>query len=109
MRSELRNWLTDVGASNGEKEDIVLACWEAAANAIEHPLHADGHVHVVVERCEEQIFVCVADSGEWREQLEDRPERGLGLKLIGALMDRVQVVRTSDGTRVLMCRGLAPR
>jgi len=109
LRDGLRAWLTEAGAAEGEREDIVLACWEAAANAFEHPVDADGHVHVAAERLDDHIVVCVADNGRWREPAEERHGRGLGLKLIAALMDRVQLVQSSHGTRVLMCRCLSPR
>lgn len=106
LRDRLCDWLTSAGARNGERDDIVLACWEAAVNAIEHPVNAGGGVHLVAERRDDDILVCVADRGEWRARHDQRPERGLGLKLISALMDRVEVVRTHTGTRMIMCRSL---
>ena len=109
LRDGLRAWLAEVGATNGEREDIVLACWEATANALEHPVRATGNVRLVAERREDHIIVCVSDSGRWRDPDPAREERGLGLKLIEALMDRVQVITSSDGTRVLMCRCLSPQ
>lgn len=106
LRDRLRDWLTSAGARNGERDDIVLACWEAAVNAIEHPINADGQVHVVAERRDDTILVSVTDRGVWRDRHGRRSERGFGLKLISALVDRVEVVRTHTGTRVIMCRSL---
>lgn len=106
LRDRLRDWLTSAGARNGERDDIVLACWEAAVNAIEHPVDADGRVHVVAERRDDTILVSVTDRGMWRDRHEQRSERGFGLKLITALVDRVEVVPTHTGTRVTMCRSL---
>jgi serine/threonine-protein kinase RsbW len=108
LRNRLRGWLADVGVGQDDQEAIVLACWEAAANAVEHPLHAGGDIRVDAERHLDHIVVCVADTGTWPARAAPRGERGLGLRLIGSLMDRVRVVRTRDGTRVVMCRRLSP-
>ncbi len=63
-------------------------------------------VHVVAERRDDTIRVSVTDRGVWRDRRRRRSERGFGLKLISALVDRVEVVRTHTGTRVIMCRSL---
>lgn len=104
LREVLRAWLRDAGADHGAQEEIVLACWEATANALEHPVGADGRVRLVVEKREGHIIACVSDTGRWREPTDASVERGLGLHLIAGLMDRVQLVETKAGTRVLMCR-----
>ncbi len=109
LRGELRAWLAQTGATGRVREEILLACWEAMANAIEHPVEPNGRVLVAAQRREDHIVVAVTDRGSWRSTSEDRHDRGLGLKLIAALMDRVQVVTTVHGTRVTMCRCLAPR
>jgi serine/threonine-protein kinase RsbW len=110
LRGELGAWLAQAGATGRVREEILLACWEATANAIEHPVKPKGRVLVVAQRREEQIVVAVTDRGSWRPS-DDRHghDRGLGLKLIAALMDRVQVVTTAHGTRVMMCRCLTLR
>ena len=110
LRAGLRAWLSDTGAATEERDDIVLACWEAAANAIEHPLHAvtvESPVRVVARHRHGHILVCVADTGTWRDRQAPRADRGHGLKLIEALMDRVRIERSPHGTRVLMCRSLS--
>jgi serine/threonine-protein kinase RsbW len=109
LRQELGEWLARAGATEVVRDEILLACWEATANAIEHPVEPKGHVLVAAERREDHILVAVTDSGTWRSRSEDRHDRGLGLKLIAALMDRVQVVTTAHGTRLLMYRCLASR
>lgn len=108
LRDELRAWLARAGATEGVRDEILLACWEAATNAIDHPVEPSGNVLVAAERRQHHIVVAVTDRGTWRPESQDRHDRGLGLKLIAASMDRVQVVRTAHGTRVLMCRYLAP-
>lgn len=109
FRDRLRSWLTDVGVGAGDREDIVLACWEAAANALEHPILDEDSVaeaEIVVTKDDGHILVSVADEGRWRLRDATPERRGLGLRLIEGLMDRVEIVRTRRGTRVLMCRWL---
>jgi anti-sigma regulatory factor (Ser/Thr protein kinase) len=106
LRSGLRSWLTEADVAEEATEDIVLACWEAAANAVEHPVHPTGDVRIDVERHHDRVVVSVADTGVWQVRETPRFERGLGLRLVSALMDEVQVVPTPDGTRVLMWRCL---
>jgi serine/threonine-protein kinase RsbW len=111
-REGLKAWLTEAGAENGVRDDIVLACWEATANAIEHPVAESEQVDVQLQAAQrgDHIVVCVSDTGQWRErELENvREGRGLGLKLMQALMDRVEIITTPRGTQVFMCRRIAP-
>ena len=77
LRERLRSWLTDVGVQPGDREEIVLACWEAAANALEHPiLEGDAAAEVQIVAVEEDghILVSVADAGRWR--LREAPREG---------------------------------
>ena len=112
-REGLRAWLTEVGTESDVRDDIVLACWEATANAVEHPLADPAEVAVQVRAVKQgdHVVVSVSDNGRWREREQGhvREGRGLGLKLIRALMDRVQIVPSATGTEVLMCRRIATR
>jgi anti-sigma regulatory factor (Ser/Thr protein kinase) len=65
-------------------------------------------VHVRAVKQGDHVVVRVSDTGQWRER-ELREGRGLGLKLIRALMDRVQIVPSATGTDVFMCRRIATR
>lgn len=109
MRAELRSWLESTPASGDEVADIVLASWEACANALEHPI-APVAAEISIDATAVGRTVCIAvkDSGLWLERLP-RPERGLGLKLIKGLMDQVEITRNGAGTVVLMSRRLATR
>ena len=105
MREHVRVWLVrqDVGAS--ETEDITLACSEAAANAMEHAYGTrEGPVEVHGRRERDRIVMSVSDLGRWRPRTEN--ERGRGLRVIEALMDRVQILKRDDGTEVRMAREL---
>lgn len=74
----------------------MLACWEAAANAVEHGASASAEVLIDVQSRGGEIRVSVADSGAWLERSGDR---GLGLGLIRALMDHVEITRTGEPAR----------
>ena len=47
----------------------------------------------------------MTDSGQWKTP-EQRPDRGLGLQLIEALMTFVDIDRSATGTKVVMERSL---
>jgi PAS domain S-box-containing protein len=106
LRRTLRGWLRQCEASEEEGYDIILACNEAASNAIEHAYGpGDGSVQVLAALSGREVSVTVRDFGQWREPRGDK--RGRGLSLIEAVMDSVSVVRSPhEGTEVRMVREL---
>jgi anti-sigma regulatory factor (Ser/Thr protein kinase) len=106
MRRSLRRWLAQCNASDAECNDIVLACNEAFANAIEHAYGpADGSVEMDATLADHEISITVRDFGRWREPRGHNRGRGLGL--IEAVMDSVNVTRgDTEGTQVRMTRKL---
>jgi serine phosphatase RsbU (regulator of sigma subunit)/anti-sigma regulatory factor (Ser/Thr protein kinase) len=107
VRDALRAWLEGARAPRAEAEEVVLAAWEACANAIEHA-NAPGSGHVVVRATldDSRVRVVVEDSGRWRPPAET-PDRGLGLRLIHSLMSSVDVAVSEGGTRVTLEKALA--
>jgi PAS domain S-box-containing protein len=106
LRARLQAWLEEVGATREEIFDVTLACSEAFANAIEHPLHADGSgVDVQGSVSDGQLTLTVRDYGGWRQH-RLREEGGLGLPLMRSLMSSVDVKRRPDGTTVVLRRRL---
>ena len=106
LRARLVDWLQEVGATSEEIFDVTLACSEAFANAIEHPVNANGSgvdVHGTVSGGE--LTLTVRDYGGWREH-RLREEGGLGLPLMRSLMGSVDVKRRADGTTVVLRRHL---
>jgi anti-sigma regulatory factor (Ser/Thr protein kinase) len=105
LRHRLTGWLAALGTSDEDRFAIVLAACEAATNAIEHgygPVEAT--VWVSARLDDDEICVNVRDSGAWRDPRG--VDRGRGLTLIEALMDRTEVRRSEQGTKVIMCRRL---
>jgi GAF domain-containing protein/anti-sigma regulatory factor (Ser/Thr protein kinase) len=108
IRRLLRRWLAVHGAGQQELYDIVVACQEACANAVEHA-YGPGHAHFEVEaqHREAQIRVTVRDAGRWRPPRGTH--RGRGLPLMRALMDSVDVEHGTEGTVVVLERILRSR
>ena len=107
MRASLRRWLAAAGVGSPDADDIVLATWEACANAVEHaqePVTGTFEIealHVGAER----IRVRVRDTGRWKTH-GNSADRGLGLTLMRALMHRVEITPGAGGTVVVMERGV---
>jgi serine phosphatase RsbU (regulator of sigma subunit)/anti-sigma regulatory factor (Ser/Thr protein kinase) len=107
VRDALRAWLAGASTGRVESEEIVLAAWEACANAIEHAREPGRDtVRVTATVVDSLIRVVVEDSGHWSPQ-EDRPDRGLGLQLMRTLMSSVEIETGDDGTRVTLERAVA--
>jgi len=106
MRRVLGRWLREAGASEGEVDEVTLACSEASANAIEHA-YAPGETGFELrgERSDDdEVQLAVRDWGTWRDPRG--VNRGRGLALMEALMDRVEIDAGSRGTTVRLARRL---
>jgi len=100
VREALRIWLAGASIRDVDAHDVVLAAWEASANANEHSLSEAGfrlQAHLV----DDTVRVVVEDSGTWLPPAA-RPDRGRGLQLMRALMSSVEVEPGPHGTRVTM-------
>lgn len=107
VRDSLRAWLAGTRLEASAAGDVVLAAWEACVNAVEHGGRGGGTLLAVDGRSTDTVVrVCVEDDGTWREP-EPRPERGLGLKLMHALVSSVDVATADTGTRVVLERAVA--
>ena len=105
MRRVLRRWLHGIDAPAGPTQDLLVACGEAATNAMQHAYGAGiGSVDISAEHLDGSVEVTVSDSGRWRSHAEG--EGGRGIALIRGLMDRVDVETGSNGTVVKMRREL---
>jgi anti-sigma regulatory factor (Ser/Thr protein kinase) len=106
VRRALRRWLAECEASEAESYDIILACNEACANAIEHAYGpGDASVQINAALSGNEVAIRVRDWGRWRDARGNN--RGRGLTLIETLMDSVNIVTSPDsGTEVSMTRRL---
>ena len=104
VRDELREWLVRTPASASEAEDVVLAAWEACANAVEHA-QSPRRTTFALEAASigRRVLVRVRDTGRWKPA-EERSDRGLGLVLMRSLMDELEVSPGPRGTVVTMER-----
>lgn len=94
LRRELGAWLETVGVGDQQRDDLVLATHEAAANAIEHGASSD-QVWVDAFFFGGEITVEVHDNGQWNTSSE---ERGRGLVLAERLVSHVEILRDAQGT-----------
>jgi serine phosphatase RsbU (regulator of sigma subunit)/anti-sigma regulatory factor (Ser/Thr protein kinase) len=107
VRDALRVWLQQAPLTEEEAYDVVLATWEACANAIEHPTVEDGTFRVRAALEATSVAITVEDHGPWRAEAE-RADRGLGLRLMRSLMTSVEVGSSDRGTVVRLEKALAP-
>ena len=103
-REALRLWLAAAPVDEMTTHDIVLAVWEACANATEHSLSESGF-RLRVSLVANTVRVVVEDEGSWLPP-SARPDRGRGLQLMRALMSSVEVEPGPHGTRVTLERRL---
>jgi anti-sigma regulatory factor (Ser/Thr protein kinase) len=105
VRQVLRRWLKAQSATEQEIYDITVACQEACANAVEHAYRPGREWFEVEATCEDRrVRVIVRDHGRWRAPRGSN--RGRGLPLMHALMERVDVEHTDEGTLVVLERTL---
>jgi serine/threonine-protein kinase RsbW len=86
-------------------EDLRLAVTEACTNVVRHayPAGDPGAVEVRIEPGEERVYIVVADSGRGIGTSSDTSGPGLGLPLIAAIADTVDVQSApGGGSRVAM-------
>ncbi len=105
-RKTLERWLSEAGTSRSDAHAIKVACGEACANAIEHAYRpGDAAFRIEARRLDSDVLIAVRDFGGWREPRGT--DRGRGLPLMQALMDSVDVDRSSEGTTVRLRRRVA--
>ena len=108
LRRQLDQWLKEAGATGGDLFEVQLAVTEAFANAVEHPEDPTSpRVDVAGTFADNCLTISVRDYGIWQPDKTDKEQGGLGLVLIEALMDTVQIESIAGGTIVTMQRRLA--
>jgi serine phosphatase RsbU (regulator of sigma subunit)/anti-sigma regulatory factor (Ser/Thr protein kinase) len=106
IRRAVEAWLADQRVDRRQGWEIVAACNEACANASEHAYGPSepGEIQVEARKEGARVVVAVRDHGKWRPPRGR--DRGRGFTLMKYFMDRVDVVRSEEGTTVHMERSL---
>jgi serine phosphatase RsbU (regulator of sigma subunit)/CheY-like chemotaxis protein/anti-sigma regulatory factor (Ser/Thr protein kinase) len=108
-RHTLSNWLTERGTADDLRRELEIAFSEACTNAVLHGYPSgEGTVVAQLRLDRDELTIRVSDSGGWTEPRRPRSEGGLGLGLIRALMDDVQIHGAAHGTTVVMRKQLGP-
>jgi serine/threonine-protein kinase RsbW len=108
VRGELAGWVHASGRPGDTTQDILLATYEALANALEHAYPhrmapADLTVDLTATYLDDGgMQVIVRDYGRWREPASDPGFRGRGLRLIRGLADRTELTCGDQGSTVRM-------
>jgi anti-anti-sigma factor len=111
LRSQLDDWLDELGGSDEDTLAIRFAVLEAVSNVIEHA-YPDDAGWVRVEGLHDdagRISMTVSDTGRWVPPPVRPHDRDRGFALIRSCMDTVEIDRTDSGTTVLMDRTLSRR
>jgi anti-sigma regulatory factor (Ser/Thr protein kinase) len=107
LRGALRDWLSDVGASEQEVFDVTLACSEAFANAVGHPLRPSTLIVDVEATLNDARMLTLVV----RDYALARPERSLDetrmfLRLMETLMESAEAHARPDGVTLVLRRRL---
>lgn len=93
-----------IGLAASTVEDMRLAVTEACTNVVRHAYGDEGgHIDVVIRPTGEAIDVIVSDGGRGLGPSPDAAGPGLGLSLIAALADRLEIEHAPrQGSRLAM-------
>lgn len=109
LRHALHRWLASLSLETDYEHDIVLASYEALANAVEHAYGQDDEAAMVDFEAtyrpdDRHLLVRIIDYGRWRAPVKERTDssRGHGLTLINNLSTDTVVTPTAHGTDVAL-------
>jgi anti-sigma regulatory factor (Ser/Thr protein kinase) len=107
VRRALARWLRESGVDGDDAYELIVACGEACANAVAHAYPAGrAHFEVTASRKADIVEIVIRDYGSWREETSPHSR---GLKLIGDLVDEVDIDRSPGGTVVTLRRRVGVR
>lgn len=101
VRTRLRQWLAEIGATADDISDVVHAISEFVENSVEHGYATDVSDGVVVEAMlsgDGDLHISVIDRGRWKDHREGEAGRGRGLAMAEALVSEAHVSHGPDGT-----------
>jgi len=109
LRAHLRLWLAEQGIPEDEAHDLLLAANEAFGNALVHSRQPRSiAVHVDASVDDGVAEIAIRDHGRWHEGQAPAEGTGLGLKLMNALVDSVELQIRREGTTLRLRRILRP-
>lgn len=100
------------GFGHRERYELMLACNEAVANAVEHGSRTGDRVLVEAGVEGDSLVIRVRDRGRFVPRVRPRvstPERGRGLEFMTELVDDVQLHTGPSGTDVVLRKRLPGR
>ena len=102
-RAIVRGKLREFGIEGERRFGVLVALGEAVANAIEHAYRDAEPGLIRLELTDEgkHVVLCVEDFGRWRPFVR-REERGRGIEMMRAFVDRVQIQSTRQSTRIVL-------
>ena len=114
LRTRLRGWLRELGASASDRTDVELAVWEAAVNAVVHGRPATGPAVITVRAALDdtgRAVIQVSDRGQWQAPQPPGTGRrwpgGQGLLVIRQAADELDIAPGPEGTTVTLSRSLS--
>jgi len=108
VRKTLDRYLIEKEVDEDRRFAVITAVCEAIANSIEHAYGTiPGNVHLWVRRSRSHVCVHIEDAGHWRPPTGSLEERGRGIPLMRALMDRVDILTDHSSTQIRMQLRLA--
>jgi serine phosphatase RsbU (regulator of sigma subunit)/anti-sigma regulatory factor (Ser/Thr protein kinase) len=102
-RSIVAAKMNELGIEGERRFGVLVALGEAIANAIEHAYRDSepGLIRLELTDDAKHFVLCVEDFGRWRPFIR-REERGRGIEMMHAFMDRVQIQSTRESTRIVL-------
>jgi anti-sigma regulatory factor (Ser/Thr protein kinase) len=103
VRNVLGALAESLGLPRAVSDDMKLAVTEACTNVVRHAYEESGTIDLVVRPRGEAIEVVVADEGRGLGPSPDTQGPGLGMPLIAALTDSLEIERSpTRGSRLIM-------
>lgn len=97
-------WAAELTLGPEDRDDVVLATYEAMANSAEHAYRdqpAGGTVDVHATFVDNILTVTVSDHGTWKAPDQADTYRGRGLLMINGLADASAVTERPEGGTVI--------
>jgi serine/threonine-protein kinase RsbW/stage II sporulation protein AB (anti-sigma F factor) len=104
-RHAVLRWLHALSADALMSGDVGVALSEACTNVVHHAYRNgdSGVFRVFAEIVGDVVFVTVSDDGAGVVPRPDSPGLGLGLPLMAALSDQLDIAMADDGTGTVVC------